>query len=220
VPPVAGSGGAFYRVDVSDTDLRLVLAGVSPTVLDAIRERPELVAGVLTIRGGDRFVADFADLEATADAKLSRAWFDTAVNGTETLGYDAVTDGPAFALDVAEVRAVAIGLVEEGWAPGPHATEPEDADVDATARSLGAAAGWDPDEFATFGPMLAASWSPEFVTRLVRAVGAAGNWGDATTERVHAAVAVPANVPPGDGIAGFFVAAARSGLAVVGGLVG
>jgi hypothetical protein len=198
--------------------MRLVLAAVTPSVLDAVRERPELVAGIL--QTGDRFVADFTELSASADARPSRAWFDTAVNGTEPLGYDEVTYGPAFALDVADVRAVALGLVEEGWAPEPPGGEPGDTDVDATARSLGAAAGWDPDEFSTYGQMLAASWSPEFVTRLVRAVGAAGGWSEETTERVHTAVAVPAIVPVGDGLAAFFGAAARNGDAVVGGLVG
>lgn len=194
-----------------------MLAPVSPTVLDAIRERPVLIAGIL--QTGDRFVADFTELSATADAHPSRAWFDTAVNGTEPLGYDEVTYGPAFALDVADVRAVALGLVEEGWAPAAE-TQTADTDVDATARSLGAAAGWDPDEFATYGQMLAASWSPEFVTRLVRAVGAAGNWTDETIERVHTAVALPAMVPRGGGLASFFAAAAKNGQAVVGGLVG
>ncbi len=197
--------------------MQLVLAAVDPTVLDAIRERPVLIAGLL--QTGDRFVADFTALSATADTRPGRAWFDTAVNGTEPLGYDEVTDGPAFALDVADVRAVALGLVEEGWAPEPHGSESDDTDVDATARSLGAAAGWDPEEFATYGQMLAVSWSPEFVTRLVRAVGAAGNWNEETIERVHAAVAVPAAVPPGNGLASFFAAAARAGRAVVGGLV-
>jgi hypothetical protein len=198
----------------------LVLARVSTTVLDAIRERPELVAGVLAAGGRDRFVADFAGLEATADAKTSRAWFDTAVNGTEPLGYDEVTYGPAFALDVADVRAVAVGLVEEGWAVGADHSDSPEGDVDATARTLGAAAGWDPDEFATYGPMLAGSWSAEFVARLVRAAGAAGNWSEETIERVHASVAVPAIQPGGDGLASFFATAARSGMAVVGGLVG
>ena len=197
--------------------MQLVLARISPTVLDAIRERPELVAGILG--GAGNFVADFDDLTAVADAKPTRAWFDTAVNGTEPLGYDEVTYGPAFALDVADVRAVALGLVEEGWAPEPRETEPPDTDVDATARSLGAAAGWDPDEFATYDPVLAESWSPEFLHRLVRAVGAAANWSEETTERVHAAVAVPAVVPRGDGLAAFFARAAQNGEAVVGGLV-
>jgi hypothetical protein len=205
-------------VSDTSTDLQLVLAKVSPTVLGAIRERPDLVATIL--RDGDRFVAAITELEATADAKPSRAWFDTAVNGTEPLGYDEVTYGPAFALDVADVRAVAVGLVEEGWAPEPRQTGSDDTDVDATARSLGAAAGWDPDEFASYGQMLASSWSPEFLTRLVRAAGAAGNWSAETIERVHTAVAVPAITPRGDGLASFFAAAARDGMAVVGGLVG
>ncbi|GAA0938184.1 hypothetical protein GCM10009557_95940 [Virgisporangium ochraceum] len=204
---------------MSDTALHLVLARVSTTVLDAIRERPELVAGILTVDGGERFVAGFAELEATAAEKASRAWFDTAVNGTEPLGYDAVTDGPAFALGVDDVRAVAVGLVDEGWAPGPGHHDDADADVDATARTLGAAAGWDPDEFATYGPMLAGSWSPDFLHRLVRAVGAAGGWSEETTERVHVAVAVPTIVPRGGGLAACVAAAARTGQAVVGGLV-
>lgn len=204
----------------TSTDLRLVLARISTTVLGAIRERPELVAGILTTDGGDHFVADLAELEATAAGKASRAWFDTAVNGTEPLGYDEVTYGPAFALDVADVRAVAVGLVEEGWAATAHHPEPPDTDVDATARTLGAAAGWDPDEFATYGQMLAPSWSSEFVARLVRAVGAAGNWTDETIERVHADVAVPTIDTRGSGLASFFAAAARGEEAVVGGLVG
>lgn len=197
--------------------MRLVLAAVDPTVLDAIRERPVLIAGIL--QTGERFVADFTDLSATADTRPSRAWFDTAVNGTEPLGYDEVTDGPAFALDVDDVRAVALGLVEEGWAPEPRGGGSDDTDVDATARSLGAAAGWDPDEFATYGQMLSASWSPEFVHRLVRAVGAAGNWTEDTVERVYAAVAVPAVAPRGTGLASFYARAAHDGRAVVGGLV-
>lgn len=197
----------------------LVLARISPTVLDAIRERPEIVASILATDGRDRFVADFTDLEAKASAKESRAWFDTAVNGTEPLGFDAVTVGPAFAIGVDDVRAVAVGLVDEGWAAGHEHGEPPDTDVDATARTLGAAAGWDPDEFATYGPMLAASWPVEFVGRLVRAVGAAAGWSEETTERVHAAVAVPAIETRGDGLASFFAAAARDGMAVVGGLV-
>jgi hypothetical protein len=204
---------------VSDASLELVLARISPTVLDAIRERPEIVAGILAADGRDRFVADLAELEAEAAAKESRAWFDTAVNGTEPLGYDEVTVGPAFAFGVTEVRAVALGLVDEGWAAGHANSEPPDTDVDATARTLGAAAGWDPDEFATYGPMLAASWSVEFVGRLVRAVGVAGGWTDRTIERVHAAVAVPAIEPGGGGLASFFATAARGGMAVVGGLV-
>jgi hypothetical protein len=196
--------------------MQLVLARISPTTLDAIRDRPELVAAILT--GAGTFVADLDGLVANADTKPTRAWFDTAVNGTEPLGYDEVTYGPAFALDVPDVRAVAVGLVEEGWAPDPPDTEPPDTDVDATARSLGAAAGWDPDEFASYAPVLAESWSPEFLNRLVRAVGAAGNWSDETIERVHAAVAVPAIHPRREGLAGFFATAAQSGEAVVGGL--
>jgi hypothetical protein len=207
-------------VSDTSTQLQLVLARVSTTVLDAIRERPDLVAGILTTNTGDRFVAGLAELEATAAGKASRAWFDTAVNGTEPLGFDAVTDGPAFALDVDDVRAVAVGLVEEGWAPEPAHHDDADTDVDATARTLGAAAGWDPDEFASYGQMLAGSWSPDFVHRLVRAVGAAGGWTEETTERVHVAVAASTIVPRGYGLAAFFAAAARTGQAVVGGLVG
>lgn len=195
---------------------QLVLAAVSPATFGAVRERPDLLAPVLA---GAGFRADFDDLAASADAKPSRAWFDTAVNGTEPLGFDDLTDGPAFALPVDDVRAVALGLVEEGWAPVQPAASSEDVDVDATARSLGAAAGWDPDEFATLAPVLAESWSPDFLHRLVRAVGAAGNWPEETVERVRTAVAVPAISPRGDGLAAFFAAAAQEGRAVVGGLI-
>lgn len=196
--------------------MQLVLARISPAVLDAIRSRPSMLADILGAAGN--FVADFDDLVAAADAKPTRAWFDTAVNGTEPLGYDEFTDGPAFALDVADVQAVAVGLVEEGWAPATDSPSP-DADIDATARSLGAAAGWDPDEFASYAPVLAESWSPDFLNRLVHAVGAAGNWSDETIERVHTAVVVPAIHPPADSLAGFFAKAAQSAQAVVGGLV-
>lgn len=198
--------------------MQLVLARISPAVLDAIRERPSILADIFGVAGN--FVADFDDLVATADAKPTRAWFDTAVNGTEPLGYDELTVGPAFALDVADVRAVAVGLVEEGWAPSTDSSSlSPDADIDATARSLGAAAGWDPDEFASYAPVLAESWSPDFLNRLVHAVGAAGNWSDETIERVHTAVAVPAIHPPAHSLAGFFAAAAQTGQAVVGGLL-
>ena len=196
--------------------MQLVLARISPAVLDAIRSRPSMLASILAVEGN--FVAAFDDLVTAADAKPSRAWFDTAVNGTEPLGYDELTYGPAFAIDVADVQAVAVGLVEEGWAPASPTSSP-DADVDATARSLGAAAGWDPDEFASYAPVLAESWSPDFLNRLVRAVGAAGNWSDDTIERVHTAVTVPAIHPPADGLAGFFATAAHNAQAVVGGLV-
>src|SRR5688500_14498541 len=110
--------------------MQLVLAPISPAVLDAIRTRPSMLADILGAAGN--FVADFDDLVAAADAKPTRAWFDTAVNGTEPLGYDEFTDGPAFALDVADVQAVAVGLVEEGWAPATDSPSPE-ADIDATA---------------------------------------------------------------------------------------
>jgi hypothetical protein len=196
--------------------MQLVLARIGPAVLDAVRSRPSMLADILGAAGN--FVADFDDLVAAADAKPTRAWFDTAVNGTEPLGYDEFTDGPAFALDVADVQAVAVGLVEEGWAPATASPDP-DADIDATARSLGAAAGWDPDEFASYAPVLAESWSPDFLNRLVHAVGAAGNWSDETIERVHTAVVVPAIHPPADSLAGFFAKAAQSAQAVVGGLV-
>ena len=200
--------------------MQLVLARITPAVLDAIRSRPSMLADILGAAGN--FVADFDELVATADAKPTRAWFDTAVNGTEPLGYDELTYGPAFAIDVADVQAVAVGLVEEGWAPAPataSASASPDADIDATARSLGAAAGWDPDEFASYAPVLAESWSPDFLNRLVHAVGAAGNWSDETIERVHTAVVVPAIHPPADSLAGFFAKAAQSAQAVVGGLI-
>src|SRR5688572_28550181 len=95
--------------------MALVLAKISPIVLDAVRERPALVTQILGGEAPDVFTADVDELERTAAGMTTRAWFDTAVNGTESLGYDEFTYGPAFALDVADVRAVAVGLVAEGW---------------------------------------------------------------------------------------------------------
>jgi hypothetical protein len=212
--------------------MALVLVKVSPTVLGAVRERPDLLARILGTDAAadclraDYFRADFDALEATAASMTTRVWFDTAVNGTEPLGFDELTYGPAFALDPADVRAVAAGLAAEGWpAPAPAGDAEPAPDVDATARSLGAAAGWDPVEFESYGPMLAATWPPGFTMRLVRAVGAAGGWPEPTTDRVLAAVLADAPAPPtpstrpaSDDLAAFFAAAAHEGKAVVGGL--
>jgi hypothetical protein len=199
--------------------MELVLAAISPADLDAVRRQPDLLAPIFD-GGAGVFTADYGTLEAEAATMTTKAWFDTAVNGTEPLGYDEFTYGPAFALDVADVRAVAAGLVAEGWDAASNPGGTGEQDVDATARSLGAAAGWDPEEFQTYVPMLAATWDGEFAVRLVRAVGAAGDWDDVTIDRLTAAVAsvAPGQPRPAGTLASFFAAAARDGKAVVGGI--
>jgi hypothetical protein len=97
--------------------MALVLAKISPVVLAAVRERPALVTQLLSGEAADVFTADIDELERAAAEMTTRAWFDTAVNGTESLGYDEFTYGPAFALDVAHVRAVSANCPDLSPAP-------------------------------------------------------------------------------------------------------
>jgi hypothetical protein len=173
----------------------------------------------------DLFSADYRALDAVAGTLSARTWFDRATGGTDTVPYD-MNYGPAFVLSPTHVMEIAAGLAAEGWHAGPEpsaSTGEADADVDRSARALGEAAEWDPDEIEVYGPMMAATGTADFNVKVVRAIGTLAGWDAATIDRVANAVA---SAEPEEldftneeyDLAGFFATAAREGKAVVGGI--
>lgn len=218
--------------------MQLTLAKIDAALLDAIRQEPALLSRIFgrdnrpwpdelatTLGDGDLFSADFRSLDAIAASRESRAWFDRATGGTDTVDYG-LNYGPAFVLSPAQVSEVAAGLVAEGWGADPTdrtgSTGETEADVERSARALGEAADWDPDELEAYGPMMAATGTADFNRRVVRAMGTLAGWADDTTDRVAAAVAAaepePLDFTDEYDLGGFFAAAARAGQAMVGGV--
>jgi hypothetical protein len=219
----------------------LILAKVEVGLLEAVRADPGLLSSLLFDdgeapipdelsaafdAGSDVFEADYRTLSAIADALPAQEWFQKATgDGTESLPYDDLTYGPAFAHGPQEVSDVAAGLVAEGWHAGgvsTNLTDESDASVQRSAQALGTAAEWDPDEIESYGPMMAATGSAAFNTKVVQAIGSIADWDGDTIERVTAAVtaAEPEELGLDDDndLAGFFLTAAAQGRAVVGGI--
>jgi hypothetical protein len=212
--------------------MQLTLAKIDADLLDAIRGEPRLLGRILggddrplpdgaTLAAEDRFSADYRTLDAIAGTQAARTWFDQATGGTDTVDYD-MNYGPAFVLSPTRVIEVAAGLAAEGWNAGPVDGGVE-ADVDRSARALGEAAEWDPDEIEAYGPMMAATGTADFNVQVVRAIGTLAGWDSDTVDRVANAVA---SAEPDEldltneeyDLAGFFATAAREGKAVVGGI--
>jgi hypothetical protein len=211
--------------------MQLTLAKIDAGLLDAIRGEPRLLDRILgnddrplpagaALAAEDRFSADYRVLDAIAGTLAARTWFDQATGGTDTVDFD-MNYGPAFVLSASHVIEVAAGLATEGWQAGPSAGEV--VDVDRSARALGEAAEWDPDEIEAYGPMMAATGTADFNIEVVRAIGALAGWDSDTVDRVANAVA---SAEPEEldltndeyDLAGFFATAAREGKAVVGGI--
>ena len=213
----------------------LTLARVDATVVGAIRADPGLLDRIfagdgrplrdgLAVDSDDVFSADYRTLDAIAGAMDARVWFDRATGGTDTVEYD-LNYGSVFVLGPAQVSEIAVGLATEGWGWSPRSTAPSgetESDVDHSARTLGEAAEWDPDEIAEYGPMMAATGSADFNVRVVRAIGATASWDADTIERVAAAVATaePEELEFDDeyDLGGFFAAAAQAGNSIIGGI--
>jgi hypothetical protein len=223
--------------------MQLTLAKIDAALLDVIRAEPRLLDRILggDIPGGDdrplpggavltaedRFSVDYRTLDAIAGTLADRTWFDRATGGADTVDY-AMNYGPAFVVSPDHVREVAAGLAAEGWQAGPSSGEVVGdvgvgVDVDRSARALGEAAEWDPDEIEAYGPMMAATGTADFNVRVVRAIGTLAGWDSDTVDRVANAVA---SAEPEEldltnddyDLAGFFATAAREGKAVVGGI--
>jgi hypothetical protein len=204
----------------------LTLARVDADQLAAIRADPRLLDRILGGHdpGEDVFAADYRTLDAIAAAMDAQIWFDRATGGTDTVDFD-LNYGPAFVLAPDVVREIAAGLATEGWGWSDPATASgdSDADVDRSARALGEAADWDPDEIETYAPMMAANGSSDFNVRVVRAIGSFRGWDEDTVNRVATAVAAaePEETDPDDAefdLGGFFAAAAQAGQSIVGGI--
>jgi hypothetical protein len=211
--------------------MQLTLAKIDADLLDAIRREPRLLDRILgnddrpLLAAEDRFRADYRVLDAIAGTLTARTWFDQATGGTDTVDFD-MNYGPAFVLSPAHVLEVAAGLAAEGWHAGPDQSASSgetDADVDRSARALGEAAEWDPDEIEAYGPMMAATGTADFNVKVVRSIGTLAAWDSDTVDRVANAVA---SAEPEEldltndeyDLAGFFATAAREGKAVVGGI--
>ena len=211
--------------------MQLTLAKIDADLLDAIRREPRLLDRILgnddrpLLAAEDRFLADYRVLDAIAGTLTARTWFDQATGGTDTVDFD-MNYGPAFVLSPAHVLEVAAGLAAEGWHAGPDQSASSgetDADVDRSARALGEAAEWDPDEIEAYGPMMAATGTADFNVKVVRSIGTLAAWDSDTVDRVANAVA---SAEPEEldltnddyDLAGFFATAAREGKAVVGGI--
>lgn len=211
-----------------------MLAKIEVGLLDAVRADPQLLDQVLGEEDvpsagfdaeADRFEADYRTLSAIAEVMPSQDWFEKATGGTESLDYD-FTYGEAFALAPQDVSEVAAGLVAEGWSTGTVVltapSDETDASVERSAHALGEAAEWDPDEIEEYGPMMAATGSAGFNAKVVQAIGASAGWDSDTLARVSASVAAaePEDMSLDDenDLAGFFLAAAAQGRAVVGGI--
>lgn len=147
----------------------LTLARVDADLLAAIRLEPSRLDRILDgdDPGVELFAADYRTLDAISAVTESRDWFDQATGGTDTVDYD-MTYRPVFVLSPYQVTEIAAGLAAEGWGAGPDPvaqTGETDADVDRSARALGEAADWDPDEIEAYGPMMAATGSGDFNVR-------------------------------------------------------